>query len=351
MQGFCHDVGSVVLEGRKTVLEIESDVRTLSTIGAGMIRDISELDGIADIIELLKISEKCDKTVCDTQRIASLIHLSDTVSLMLKHDEPVLNQIKCIKEVIGKLGASEYSQEAVNAFMDLTEIEFIWFDMLYHPTILSAFINELHHISLERTAELIKIMSRIIDYQSAFTAMHSAGVSASAQKLAELAGMSREDCIMMKIAGDLHDVGKLKVPKAILEKPGRLTDEERNIIKEHPYNTRLVLMPIQGFGKIADWAGYHHEKLNGNGYPFHFGADVLDTGSRILAVADIFSAITERRPYRDSMTKEKAMSVLLRKMPIKEISARTSWQCCLTITFLRGVSQRNTINFFVLFFC
>lgn len=102
-----------------------SDVRTLSTIGVGMIRDISELDGIADIIELchlswtelLKISEKCDKTVCDTQRIASLIHLSDTVSLMLKHDEPVLNQIKCIKEVIGKLGASEYSQEAVNAFM------------------------------------------------------------------------------------------------------------------------------------------------------------------------------------------------------------------------------------------
>ena len=131
--------------------------------------------------------------------------------------------------------------------------------------------------------------------------------------LAELAGMSREDCIMMKIAGDLHDVGKLKVPKAILEKPGRLTDEERNIIKEHPYNTRLVLMPIQGFGKIADWAGYHHEKLNGNGYPFHFGADVLDTGSRILAVADIFSAITERRPYRDSMPKEKAMSVLTGK--------------------------------------
>ena len=80
--GLLHDVGSVVLEGRKTVLEIESDVRTLSTIGAGMIRDISELDGIADIIELcqlswtelLKISEKCDKTVCDTQRIASLIH-------------------------------------------------------------------------------------------------------------------------------------------------------------------------------------------------------------------------------------------------------------------------------------
>lgn len=86
--------------------------------------------------------------------------------------------------------------------------------------------------------------------------------------------------------------------------------EEFNIIKEHPYNTRLILMGVQNFEKIADWAGYHHEKLNGRGYPFHFGADRLDTGSRILAVADIFSAITERRPYRDSMPKGQVMSVL-----------------------------------------
>ncbi len=316
--GLLHDVGSVVLEGRKTVMEIESDVRKLSIIGASMLRDVPSLDGIADIIELcqlswtdlLKNSEKCGGAICDTHRIASLIHLSDTVSLMLKQGEPVLNQMKCIKDVIGKLGGREYSQEAVQAFLDLTEIEYIWFDMLYHPTILALLINELHYISLERTAELTKIMSRIIDYQSAFTAMHSAGVSASAQKLAELAGFSLEDCIMMKIAGDLHDVGKLKVPKRILEKPGKLTAEEFNIIKEHPYNTRLILMGVQNFEKVADWAGYHHEKLNGRGYPFHFGADRLDTGSRILAVADIFSAITERRPYRDSMPKGQVMSVL-----------------------------------------
>ena len=115
---------------------------------------------------------------------------------------------------------------------------------------------------------------------------------------------------MMRIAGDLHDVGKLKVPKAILEKPGRLTDEEFNIIKEHPYNTRLILMGIQNFSKIADWAGFHHEKLNGRGYPFHYDGSYLDTGSRILAVTDIFSAITEKRPYRDSMPKDKVIAVL-----------------------------------------
>ena len=108
----------------------------------------------------------------------------------------------------------------------------------------------------------------------------------------------------------IHDIGKLKVPRAILEKNGRLTDEEFNIIKEHPYFTRLILMGVDGFGKIADWAGFHHEKLNGRGYPFGFGADELDLGSRIMAVADIFSAITEVRPYRDGMPKEQAIKVM-----------------------------------------
>jgi HD-GYP domain-containing protein (c-di-GMP phosphodiesterase class II) len=140
--------------------------------------------------------------------------------------------------------------------------------------------------------------------------MHSAGVAASATKLAELVGMGEDECKMMTIAGYLHDVGKLRVPNSILDKPGRLTEEEFNIIKEHPYYTRWILMSVNGFEKIADWAGFHHEKLNGKGYPFHLGAEDLDTGSRIMAVADIFSAITEVRPYRDGMDHDAAMKVM-----------------------------------------
>ena len=140
--------------------------------------------------------------------------------------------------------------------------------------------------------------------------MHSAGVAASAKKLAELAGMSEEECLMMEIAGNLHDIGKLRVPRAILEKPGKLDEEEFNVVKEHTYYTRLILMDVEGFGKIADWAGFHHEKLNGRVYPFHFDAPMLDQGARIMAVADIFSAITEERPYRKGMDKENALKVL-----------------------------------------
>ena len=163
---------------------------------------------------------------------------------------------------------------------------------------------------MEETVKLTRFMSRIIDFRSSFTAMHSAGVAASARELARLVGMTKEECLMMEIAGNLHDVGKLAVPNEILEKPGKLTDEEFNIVKEHPYYTRLILMDVDGFERIANWAGFHHEKLNGNGYPFHLAAEQLDLGARIMAVADIFSAITEVRPYRAGMTREQAVAVL-----------------------------------------
>lgn len=140
--------------------------------------------------------------------------------------------------------------------------------------------------------------------------MHSAGVAASARKLAEIIGMSKKECRMIEIAGNLHDIGKLVVPNSILEKPGRLTDAEFNIIKEHPYYTRMILSDIDGFERITEWAGNHHEKLNGRGYPRHLSADDLDIGARIMAVADIFSAITEDRPYRKGMDRKQAMDIM-----------------------------------------
>ena len=82
------------------------------------------------------------------------------------------------------------------------------------------------------------------------------------------------------------------------------------MVKEHPYYTSLVLLDIDGFRDIRHWAYNHHEKLTGRGYPFHFDSASLDLGDRIMAVADIFSAITEERPYRAGMTREQAANVL-----------------------------------------
>ena len=324
-----HDVGSVVSEQQQSVREIEKNAKAVSLIGANLLYDLPGFERIADVVTYCQHSyseariflEQKGDSAAGVLRLASLVHLSDKVSLMLDPREPVLNQAKHVLEIIKRGRESEYAPEAVDAFCRISELEYIWLDTLHNPQFVMLFTGEIAKVSLEKAVRMTRLMSRIIDFRSPFTAMHSAGVAASAKKLAELAGMSRDECLMMEIAGNLHDLGKLRVPKSILEKPGRLTDEEFNIIKEHPYYTRMILMNIDGFDKIADWAGYHHEKLNGRGYPFHFGADMLDLGSRIMAVADIFSAITEERPYRKGMEKEQAIRVMQENVEYGAISS------------------------------
>ena len=114
----------------------------------------------------------------------------------------------------------------------------------------------------------------------------------------------------MRIAGNLHDIGKLTTPEHILEKQGRLDDYEYEIIKQHAYQTYNVLSKIKGLGEISDWASLHHERLNGSGYPFGFEEDKLTKETRLLAIADFFTSIIEDRPYRQGMQKQKAIHLL-----------------------------------------
>ena len=152
--------------------------------------------------------------------------------------------------------------------------------------------------------------SYVMDLVSGEVQDHHKKVAYLSYRLAEDMGMPPHACRLSLIGGLLHDIGKLKIPKEILEKPGKLTDDEFDIIKEHPYFTWKILKHIEGLDQIMEWAAFHHEKLNGRGYPFHLESGRIHLGARILAVADIFSAITEDRPYRKGMAKEQALEVL-----------------------------------------
>ncbi|MBO4385068.1 MAG: HD domain-containing protein [Clostridia bacterium] len=313
-----HDIGFITMDDPGSVEELEKNAVEIASVGARLIEGFPNSRETADIVRYCQISwsnfltvpENCRERLYESARIASVIHLADAVSFLVRPDVFVLNQIKGLREMAKMARGTEFSEEAVDAFLRASENEHVWMDLRYNPHFLDYMVGEAAPVSLDRTVDFTGILSRIIDYRSSFTAMHSAGVAASADALARLSGMSADECKMMKIAGYLHDIGKLKVPRAILEKPGRLTEEEFNIIKEHPYYTRINTMNVEGFEKISEWAGYHHEKLNGKGYPFHLSAPDLDTGSRIMAVADIFSAITEERPYRESMKRGQALNVL-----------------------------------------
>ncbi|HEY5555999.1 HD-GYP domain-containing protein [Acetobacterium sp.] len=150
----------------------------------------------------------------------------------------------------------------------------------------------------------------LIDFKSRFTATHTSGVSECAVVLSELFGMAELDVKSMRIAGNFHDIGKLIIPNSILEKPEKLTVEEYGVIRCHTYYTYNTIYSIGGLQRIAEWAAYHHEKLDGSGYPFHCKAEEIGTGSRIITVADIFTAISEDRPYRKGMDKDAIHKIL-----------------------------------------
>ena len=319
-----HDIGEVVVlpEGEKSFKEGETleERQRIARIGANMLRDIDGFQTVADIIEVNQDAYIPSKDL--TLRVAQTIHLADFVVTELNTSETVLNQVKRIMTEVETYNGTLFSPDVVGAFKVVSARECMWMDLALNPTYMLAQIGPLRVVPLDKLVIFTSLISRVIDFRSPFTAMHSAGVAATAKELARLAGMSEDDVMMMEVAGNLHDIGKLRVPNSILEKPGKLTDDEFNVMREHTYYTNMILQNVDGFEKIRKWAAYHHEKLNGKGYPFHLNADQLDEGSRIMAVADIFSAITEVRPYRAGMNKDQVIRVLTENVERGEICSR-----------------------------
>lgn len=157
--------------------------------------------------------------------------------------------------------------------------------------------------------------AEVIDAKSPFTYRHSSGVAEAAVEIGQWFGMNAKSLKQLRRAALLHDIGKLSVSNAILEKPGKLTSEEWTSVKAHPYYTLEILKKIPGFDRLSQDAAAHHEKLDGSGYWRGWGSEQLSRFARILAVADIFDALHAKRPYRDGIPLEKVFEMLRKDAP------------------------------------
>ena len=149
-----------------------------------------------------------------------------------------------------------------------------------------------------------------IDAKDSYTNGHSRRVAEYSEKIAELAGKSKEECKKIYMIALLHDVGKIGIPDAIITKPGRLTDEEFAIIKSHPRIGREILTKISISPDLATGASFHHERYDGKGYPFGIKGEEIPEIARIIAVADSYDAMASKRSYRDVLPVEKIRSEL-----------------------------------------
>jgi putative nucleotidyltransferase with HDIG domain len=170
-------------------------------------------------------------------------------------------------------------------------------------------------LSGEWIDQICEAFADVVDAKSPFTYRHSMGVTQAAVMVAKEMGLPKARLEMVRRAALLHDIGKLGISNAILDKPGKLTDEERRTVEGHPGMSRKILERVSAFRELAVVAGEHHERLDGTGYPDRKVADVLSLESRIIGVADVYGALSEDRPYRGGLPLEKIVAIMSQDLP------------------------------------
>ena len=246
---------------------------------------------------------------------ANLIFLVDRVdTLAAGHHGTDMNHAETIRKEITKRRGTTFAPELVDLFVETSRSEAFW--LMLEPRSIQTFIQDQLSqgsgfvASMADLRKLARIFSRIVDAKSPFTAEHSLGVAAVARLLAQKLGLDDSSQAKIEIAGLLHDIGKLRVPDGILDKPGRLDAQERQVINSHSFETYQILRNIKGFEEITPWAAYHHEEPGGSGYPFRLDANSLPIEARLLRVADIFQAMVQTRPYRKGQDRFQTLGFL-----------------------------------------
>lgn len=164
---------------------------------------------------------------------------------------------------------------------------------------------------LERlNEETIFAFVRAIDARDPYTARHSEKVAAYAVRLARALGLPPADCERIHLSGMLHDVGKVALERSILHKPGALTPEEWEQVREHPARSAHILGAVQRFAEYIPGARHHHERYDGRGYPDGLAGRAIPLDARILAVADAYDAMTSDRSYRPALPHHEAIQRL-----------------------------------------
>lgn len=319
-----HDCGVSTTRLHRRLLDADlsfEEAQGHAEAGAALLQQFAPLWRVAAIVRLhhtpWNSPERRDAGL-QTALLANLIFLSDRVDALLRSHpgrDPLLETDEIRRWVFARSGTS-FAEEAVGAFLEASAAEAFWLTLEPHH-LERALRNEMRvarhqTVPLASLMDLALLFARIVDGKSPFTASHSTAVARLASVLGRLAGLDEGTCTRLRIAGLLHDLGKLRVPDEVLEKAAPLDKGEFATIERHAFETFQILSRVEPLREIAGWAGYHHEGLSGKGYPFRVRADEIPLPARLLAIADVFQALAQDRPYRGPLGAE-AILVQLRR--------------------------------------
>ena len=251
-------------------------------------------------------------TAAQTPLKAQLVRIADYVDVTTRLSTLTEAGFRELRQRIKEQEGGLFSEEVVELFMKAVDFEKIVYCQTSSALdyLKGKFVPEMRDYSHEEIRNIAKLFAEIVDYKSTYTCDHSIGVAEKAEIMARHYGFDDEKTTRYYFAAAMHDIGKMIIPNDVLEKPGKLTDNEFVTMKDHAAATHYVLGHISGIPDIIKWSSNHHEKLDGSGYPNGLKAEDLNFEERLMACIDIYQALTETRPYRDRLSHKDAISIM-----------------------------------------
>jgi HD-GYP domain-containing protein (c-di-GMP phosphodiesterase class II) len=286
-------------------------------VGADLLRGFPPLRRHAEVV-LLHHTPHSDPLLRSVPpraaRDANLVLIADRTDALLASsagEDPLVAKERIRRSIAGRRGTT-FAPPIVDAFLEASDPESFWLELEPHhlERELAERGGRPRPISGGDLRELAAMFARVVDAKSPFTAEHSAGVARLSELLGAEAGLSPQVCRRLELAGLLHDLGKLRVPDEILDKPARLDAREFALMERHSFETWQILRRIDALRDVASWAAWHHEQLSGAGYPFHRRDGEIPLPARIVAVADVFQALAQDRPYRAALAVPEIVRIL-----------------------------------------
>ncbi|KKN64124.1 hypothetical protein LCGC14_0494650 [marine sediment metagenome] len=321
MAASLHDIGLIRGDNRLLATDIEQleALEWHCQTGYEVLRDSPILARAAEIVRHHHTEWQWPdkRNDSDIPHGAHIVALADFVERAINRATPILGQSKhIIDQVVGQSG-SRFCPECAEVFQTIAQPAAFWLDCV-SQRVYGVLLKDVEGPDLPATdvsiQQIAEIFGRVVDAMSRWTATHTCGVAASAVALCRALNFAPRGQAYMHTAGWLHDLGKLAIPASILDFEGKYTDREWAVMKTHTYHTFRTLETAGIPQDIVEWAAFHHERLDGKGYPFSHRAEDLTLGARIMGVADMFGAIAEDRPYREAMSKTQVLKTLARSV-------------------------------------
>lgn len=325
LAGMLHDCGVSSTETHKKLIEemewSEADDHCIR--GEFFLESFSPFKGFAETIRYhhtrwINLPQSLDS---DTQEYSNLIFLADRLDvayIQFKESHPAYQTLLHKNEIIEQLSAHKgtlFSHDLFEALEKAAQRDSFWLELQddYLDEVIFETLSSLDYtlrLGFDEIEALGELISQIVDIKSPFTHYHSLRVADLTYTLSGLMGYDHYNKRILRLSGLLHDVGKLRTPDEVLEKPGALTPDEQALMRCHPLDSKHVLQALFPNTPIAKWASEHHEKLDGSGYPFGWSSEKIDEPTRILTICDIFQALCQKRPYRDRLSADDVIQIM-----------------------------------------